>query len=161
VEREMRISDLKRPRWIATCATLAMVLLLSVVSDRAAASECQTSFEAWVKLSESLLRDQQRRQANGTSGCGPSETGRKEVLDRRARCLEQCNESSSSDASPQQTKTLININGSLIAALPLCRSDADERGADWMTKAAPAPSQSPAPAPSVAAPTQRTAPVPP
>ena len=162
VEREMRTCDLKRPRWIATSATLAMVLLLSFVSERVAASECQSSFEAWVKLSESLLHDQQRRQANGTSGCVPSETVRRELLDGLARCLELCKAtSSSSDASPQQTKTLININGSLIAALPLCRTDADERGADWTTKAAPAPSQSPTPAPSVAAPTQRPAPAPP
>ena len=157
---EMRTCDLKRPRWCSTCATLAMVLLLSVVAELAAASECQSSFEAWVKLSETLLRDQQR-QTNGTSGCVPSETVRKELLDRLARCLEQCNASSSSDASPQQTKTLININGSLIAALPLCRTDAEEKGTDWMTKASPVPSQGPVPAPSVAAPPQHPAPAPP
>ena len=158
---EMRSCDLKRPRWCATCATLAMALLLSVVAELAAASECQSSFEAWVKLSESILRDQQRRQANGTSGCVPSETVRKELLDRLARCLEQCNASSSSDASPQQTKTLININGSLIAALPLCRTDAEEKGTDWITKHSPVPSQGPVPAPSVAAPPQQAAPAPP
>jgi hypothetical protein len=139
-----------------------MALLLSVVAELAVASECQTSFEAWVKLSETRLHDQQQRQANGANACVPSETVRKELLDGLARCLELCKASwSSPDTSPQQTKMMIDVNESLIAALPLCRTDAEERGADWMTKASPVPSQGPVPAPSVAAPPQHPAPAPP
>src|SRR5262249_38848196 len=126
---KMRTCDLKRPRWCATCTTLAMVLLFSIVAELAVASQCQTNFEAWVTLSETRLRHQPR-QAKDTGTCVPSETVRNELLDGLARCLEQCNASSSSDASPQRTKTIISVNQTFIAPLALCRTDPEERCAD-------------------------------
>src|SRR5262249_27285048 len=159
---KMRTCDLKRPRWCATCTTLAMVLLFSIVAELAVASQCQTNFEAWVALSETRLRHQ--RQAKDASACVPSEAVRTELLDGLARCLEQCNASSSADAGPQQTKTIISVNHTFIAQLPLCRTDAEEKGADQQPAPAapiPAPTQRPIRAPSAAAPTQRSTPAPP
>ena len=161
---KMRICDLKRPRWCATFATLVMVVLFSTVAELAVASQCQTNFEAWVTLSQTRLRHQQPRQAKDASACVPSEAVRTELLDGLARCLEQCNALSPADAGPQQTKTIISVNQTFIAQLPLCRIDAEEKGADQQPAPAaptPAPTQRPIRAPSAAAPTQRPTPAPP
>jgi hypothetical protein len=123
---------------------LCVLRILGVASVLALASvpswsECPPAFESWVKLSESRVLRQSSVAGLGSSqpaeeACIPTEAVRQELLRSLARARAKCEGSSESDQNAQQTKTLININESFIASIPLCRS-ADLPS--WATKTDP------------------------
>jgi hypothetical protein len=92
-----------------------------------------------VKLSERTL--QKPRGGEGDRGaCVATEDVRKELLNGLVRARALCEaESSLLDASPQQTKSMIDINENFIAALPVCRTEPAQK--EWDTKASPQPTE--------------------
>jgi hypothetical protein len=92
----------------------------------AAASECQTGFERWSKLSQARVRLQGRAPGGGQRpaqvACAPGEGVRQELLKALARVRARCNELASDPVSPA-TKTMIEINEGFIRSLPLCRTE--------------------------------------
>jgi hypothetical protein len=126
-------------RAIAARALAIHFLILCVLPATVVARECQTAFEAWVKLSERTL--QKPRGGEGDRGaCVATEDVRKELLNGLVRARALCEaESSLLDASPQQTKSMIDINENFIAALPVCRTEPAQK--EWDTKASPQPTE--------------------
>ena len=129
-------------------ALAAMAALLAFDAGGASASECQSGFEKWSKLSQARVRMQSAQptggKASASQACAPGEAARQELLKALTRVRVRCDELAG-DALVPATKTMIEINEGFIRTLPLCREEV----------AAAAPAAAPAPpraAPAAAAP---------
>src|SRR5262249_26588259 len=113
----------------------AGLLLSTLHTSRAWASECQNAFAQWAQQSEELV--QRTQGASGRGGCIASESARRDLLDALARTRRLCGDSG--DPSEEQTRTMLYINQSFISSLSVCRSQTEEAGNGWAPKAAPTP----------------------
>ena len=116
------------------CAMSTLTLLLVTGLHALAEGECQLGFERWAKFSKARLRTPPPGDDRGA--CLESEFVRKELLDGLARNRATCQSAtSSSEQSPQQTMTMIDINDGFIRSLGLCpKEERSETGAEWTTR---------------------------
>jgi hypothetical protein len=112
----------------------ALTLLLITGPHALAAGECQLGFERWAKLSKARLRTSLPSDDRGA--CLDSESVRRELLDGLARNRMTCEgATSSSEQSPQQTMTMIEINDGFIRSLGICpKEEGPATGAEWTAK---------------------------
>jgi hypothetical protein len=126
----------------------ALLALFVLDSHVAGASECQSGFEKWSKLSQARVRTQGTTQAAGgkanTQACAPGDAVRQELLKALARVRAKCDEVPSDPLVPA-TKTMIDINDGFIRNLPVCIGE-EAVAVAAPPKAAPTPSPPPPPA---------------
>jgi hypothetical protein len=119
---------------LGIAATLGV--LLAAAPGARAESDCKQVFERWAKISSAHIVP---NAGGGRGACVPSEDVRIGLLDGLARARGVC---VGSDASQevQETRKLLNINQSFVAALGVCPGAGGGTagaGEGWVTKAAP------------------------
>jgi hypothetical protein len=111
---------------VVRASALIGLSALTLAPSALASGDCVPGFERWVQLSESRMRYQRTGDARTGSDqwsreetCVASEGVRQELLRALVRVGVQCE--AASEPAAKHTKKMIDINESVITALPLCR----------------------------------------
>jgi hypothetical protein len=110
---------------VVFCALAMALAIVGRATPALAEGDCQLTFEIWAKRSEREVRVEQPRQANTPTNepgsCVSNEAVRQQLLDGLVRIRARCGQPTSwLDKSPEQMKTVLDVNESFIATLPVC-----------------------------------------
>lgn len=106
---------------------LAVMVAMLCAPGARANDECSTAFATWVKLSESRIRKQLAeggQPASARGACIPTEAARQDLLRGLADARVKCGAANPPDPTTLQTRTMIGINESFVAAIALCPANA-------------------------------------
>jgi len=129
------------PNWIRGRRLVAGVLTALGVSlataNAASGDDCKSVFATWVALSQRELQQQPEGGGRRPAACLANESMRSTLLKGLERARSACAPSTWLSAGDETTRSLIDINESFITSLPVCAVSAAEKGAGWVTEAAP------------------------
>jgi hypothetical protein len=143
VERTKRRRLAARMRLaVVFCAHVMALVIVGRATPALAEGDCQLTFEIWAKRSEREVRVEQPTQVNTPSNepgsCVSNEAVRKQLLDGLVRIRARCGEPTSwLGKSPEQMKTMLDVNESFIATLPVCGAGRAETGTGWTSESTP------------------------